>query len=165
MKAATALKEWFTLAELLPHAGQALPGSLSGLAEHAERAGWNADGRRCRMRWGKGGGREYLFSLLPAEVHARIILAQAPPPPGSWPDGRGAPDGRANALWTAFERAAPGARLKAHDRLAALDAVRRWPARGRPARGRPAPPGRPRSSTSPPISGSRPPPSGAGPAW
>lgn len=118
----TALQEWFTLAELLPHVGQSLPASMAGLAEHARKAGWSDDLRRCRLRPGKGGGREYHYGLLPGDVLARLILAQAPPPP----DSREI-EGRANALWTAFERAAPGSRLQAEQRLSAILAVREMP--------------------------------------
>lgn len=110
------LQEWFALSEILPHVGRALPGSISALTAHAEREGWNRDARRCQMRWGKGGGRTYHFTVLPAEVHARLILAQAPTPPAE-------AKAHSSAIWAAFERASNGARLKASERLSALDAV------------------------------------------
>ena len=113
------LQEWFTLAELVPHVGTALPGSLSKLTEHAEKAGWRADKRRCQMRWGKGGGYAYHYSLFPAEVQAKLTFCQLPPLPAEV----AATTGPSNALWTAFERAEKNARLKANERLSAITAV------------------------------------------
>lgn len=109
--------DWLTLAEILPHAGAELPATMSGLADHVARDGWRTDPRRCQMRWGRGGGHEYHFTLLPAAVQARLGLASAPA--AAIPEA----EGRSSALWAAFERLSPGAKAKAQDRLAAVDAV------------------------------------------
>lgn len=109
-----------TLAEILPHVGTSLPASLSALAEHAAREGWDRDPVRCRRRWGRGGGREYHVTLLPAEVQARIGLASGHDAPGGE-----APEGRSMALWTAFERLSAGGKAKARERLVAVQAVER----------------------------------------
>lgn len=115
---AAALPEWFTLDEILPHAGQALPASRRGLAEHAGREGWDRDQRRSQMRWGKGGGRQYHYTLLPAEVQAKLLAASAPAAPV-------APEvtARSNALWTAFERASETAKRKGNERLSIVEGV------------------------------------------
>lgn len=115
------LQEWFTVAEIAPHVGVALPDSLRGLTYHAEREGWTDDMRRCRLRPGKGGGREFHLSLLPADVRARIAAATCPPAieiPRGLP-----PDSRSNALWSAFERAPENAKRKANERLSVLEGV------------------------------------------
>jgi putative transposase len=67
------MSQFFTLSEILPFVGEALPASMSKLAELA--ADWRSDPRRARMRWGKGGGYEYHVSLLPASVQASLGLS------------------------------------------------------------------------------------------
>lgn len=108
-------REWLTLAEILPHGGAELPNSERGLADHAERAGWREDLRRCRLRGGLGGGREYHVTLLPSAVQARLGLASAPSVPPA--------EGRSNAAWAVFERLPHSARRKARERLGAIQAV------------------------------------------
>ena len=68
------MSQFFTLAEILPYGGEALPASMSKLAEYA--LDWRGDPRRARMRWGKGGGWEYHVSLLPLSVQAAIAACE-----------------------------------------------------------------------------------------
>lgn len=112
---AAAPREWFTPAELLEIGSPALPQAMSGLAAYIARAGWQSDERRCRIRFGRGGGYEYHFSLFPAEVQAVIVAAALPVvDPAS---------GRSSAAWAAFERLPAKAKDEARRRLAAIDKV------------------------------------------
>lgn len=116
-------QEWFTLSEIAPQAGEALPSSLVGLRDHADKEGWTADAKRCRMRWGKGGGHEYHVSLLPTEVRVRLTLAQEgrlePQKPLISPSAN---PGSA-LLWQSFDRLPQGLKDKALSRLACIQAV------------------------------------------
>ena len=108
-------REWFTPAELLELASPALPDTIRGLNLLIERQSWRADERRCRVRFGRGGGYEYHYSLFPAEVQASVLAAAAPSaePPAS----------RSSAAWAAFERLPEKAKAEAARRLAAVDKV------------------------------------------
>jgi hypothetical protein len=109
-------REWLTADDILPHAGQSLPGTMSGLQDFIRRSGWRNDARRSRPRFGRGGGFEYHVSLLPPDVRARISLADAAALSK-------APPAASSALWAEFERLPKGAREKAEARLKAVNAV------------------------------------------
>jgi len=105
--------DWLTISEIADLGAASLPSSPSKLAELIERQGWRNDERLCRIRFGRGGGREYHISLLPPDARAKA-LAQAAPV---------AVDSRSNALWAAFERLSDAQKEKAQQRLSAVEAV------------------------------------------
>jgi len=115
--APTAPREWFTPAELIALGSPALPDTIRGLNLLIERQNWRADERRCRIRFGQGGGREYHYSLFPAEVQMAVLAAALPSvePPAS----------RSSAAWAAYERLPEKAKAEAARRLAAVDKAER----------------------------------------
>lgn len=108
------MREWVTIAEVLPLAGPSLPASMSKLQELAA-ATWRADPRRFRIRQGRGGGVEYHVSLLPADVRARLAAVEMA--------GNTAPESRSSLLWAGFERLPQATKDKAGARLRAVQAV------------------------------------------
>jgi len=105
--------DWLTISEIADLGAASLPSSPSKLAELVEREGWRNDERLCRIRFGRGGGREFHVSLLPPDARARA-LAQAAPE---------VVNARSNALWAAFERLSDAQKEKAQQRLSAVEAV------------------------------------------
>ena len=68
-------QEWWTAAELAALALPEIPTTESGVIRHGVREAW-----RCRAREGRGGGREYHVSALPAGARAELArraLAEA----------------------------------------------------------------------------------------
>ena len=112
---------WFTLDEILPHCGEALPNSMAGLSDFAVRHGWRKDAARARIRFGRGGGYEYHYTLLPLAVQASLGIGLGDTPD----DDEAAIEPRANALWQAFERASDKEKQRARERLDAVTAVLR----------------------------------------
>lgn len=114
------MRDWFTAIEILPFAGEALPGSLAGLTEHAVRDGWRRDAKRSRVRFGQGGGYEYHVSLLPAEVRARLAAYDEAMPASVLETGAPAV---LSPLWAAFEGLSNKSQVAARQRHAAVTAV------------------------------------------
>jgi hypothetical protein len=113
-------REWFTADELLPVAAPWLPASAAGLAQHIRDAGWQADGSRARVRFGRGGGYEYHVSLLPMPVRAALLR-------GDEDAVRAAAEAPSNAVrsgrWAAFDALPERAKARATERLIAVQAV------------------------------------------
>lgn len=111
----SAVREWFTAAELLALGSPALPSAMSSLAEMIERQSWRSDERRARVRFGQGGGWEYHYSLFPAEVQVAILATAVPTTE--------APASRSSAIWAEFERLPDKTKAEAERRLAAVGKV------------------------------------------
>lgn len=76
------MRQWWTLAELAEQQLPGLPATRQGLAKLAARDGWLAmrrvDGSPlARLRPGRGGGREFHVSLLPAIAQANLLGVDA----------------------------------------------------------------------------------------
>jgi transposase InsO family protein len=65
MAGGTAMREWFTAAELADEALPGLPNTKRGVQVLAEREGWADSLSYARERTGRGGGLEYHIALLP----------------------------------------------------------------------------------------------------
>ena len=65
-------QEWWTPREAADARLPGLPTTQQGFSVMAETEGWNADPARCRKRGGRGGGREYHYTLFPAEARAEL---------------------------------------------------------------------------------------------
>lgn len=111
----SAVREWFTAAELLALGSPALPDTIRGINLLVERQSWRSDERRARVRFGQGGGWEYHYSLFPAEVQVAILATAVPTTE--------APASRSSSLWADFERLGEKAKAEAGRRLAAIDKV------------------------------------------
>jgi putative transposase len=111
------MREWFTAAEILQVGSVALPTDMRALNRLIERNGWRIDERRARPRTGRGGGTEYHISLLPAEVQARLVVAQT----AETPNARAL--SRSSALWARFEALPEKAKAKARRCLAIVERV------------------------------------------
>jgi len=108
------MKQWFSPGEIAACAGGTLPGSVRGINRHAQRQGWRA-GETARKAEGRGGGREYHFSLLPDDVQARLTLAHGPDSPPAKP--------AAEALWDGYNRLSNRQKDTCKARLKTLDRV------------------------------------------
>jgi putative transposase len=108
------MREFFTAAEILAVGAAALPRDLRALNRLIDRERWHDDAVRVRAReQGRGGGAEYHLSLLPAEVQAKLIAAEAPV--------QAALDARSTTLWQRFERLPEKTKAVARARLAAVE--------------------------------------------
>lgn len=101
------------------------------IAARLERDGYNADDREWsednpngvwRKRAGKGGGRQYNISILPLEAQTAWALQNQAAAPE--PTREQAQDTMSvSEIWSWFERQPDKVKVKAKDRLSALDAV------------------------------------------
>jgi putative transposase len=113
-------REWFTAAEILPAARHPLPDTMSALTAFIVQQDWQRDGRRARVRFGRGGGYEYHLSLLPSATRA-ALLAVDETAISEAVDAAAKPV--RSVLWDGFERLPDSAKARAAQRLAAVQAV------------------------------------------
>jgi hypothetical protein len=109
-------RHWLTAAEIAEAALPDLPRTKRRVNALAERLGWQTAPGLSRRRKGRGGGREYHWSLLPARARARLVEDSMDRPTKPSKPGR-------SEAWAAFEALPQAARQKAQDRLEALQAV------------------------------------------
>ena len=115
-----AAREWFSPAELEALALPGMPATRRGIAELAERQGWqrpDREGTHWRRRQGRGGGVEFHLACLPMPARAKLAWderqAAAPAEPLAPEEG----------LWEWFARQPQTKKAKARARLTALDTV------------------------------------------
>ncbi|MCA1972082.1 MAG: Mu transposase C-terminal domain-containing protein [Caenispirillum sp.] len=109
-------REWYTAAELAALALPGLPASERGMRMRADRDGW-----LYRERQGRGGGREFHVSGLPAVAKTKLVLAQAPKKTTA-PQAAKADLSRSE-LWRWFEALPERKKAVAQQRLTALQSV------------------------------------------
>lgn len=111
-------KEWYSVTDLVGVPG--LPSTPSGVIRRAKIDGWES-----RARAGRGGGREYRLSSLPAETRASLLLRErreARTTTATAPVTASALAPSAE-LWSQWERQPQPYREEAERRLQALHAV------------------------------------------
>lgn len=107
-------ERWFTAAELAGRTG--LPNTHSAVVRSAKRNGWLS-----RQRTGRGGGREYALSSLPAITQAALIISEKPTIERSRKAGFSAE--RIASIWQRYERVGQALQNVATQRLKALHAI------------------------------------------
>lgn len=125
--ASLAAREWFSLAELEAMALPGMPATRRGIAELAERQGWDhadREGTHWRVRAGRGGGVEFHLACLPMAAQARLAFAEHQA--ASVPQPLAPEEG----LWAWFDRQPAAKKAKAEARLKALQCVETLVANG-----------------------------------
>ena len=117
-RAATAVQEWFSAAELADLALPGIPSTKAGVLKMAAREGWEAAaepvrGALTRKRKGRGGGLEYHVSLLPDVARTRLAASGL----------KAAERLDRDAVWARWERLPPALKAEAERRLAAIQQV------------------------------------------
>jgi putative transposase len=126
----TAECSWHSALELAGLAG--LPATHSAVVRVAKRENWQFRQRRA----GRGGGREYSFSSLPAPAQAALLLRQQPAntstPARTSGERVRVSEAHIQSAWERYERVPQHFKDEAHRRLRALQSVEQLVAEGRP---------------------------------
>ncbi len=115
------LREWYSACELVGLPG--MPATKSGVIRRATRESW-----KYRNRAGRGGGREYHITSLPAATRAHLALSQQPAAPVAPLPGAPAPEPRPttfdkSAAWRRYESVPQTMKDEAQRRVEILSAV------------------------------------------
>lgn len=73
-------QEWWTAAEIADATLPDLPGTKRNVNAFAARVGWDRAPGLSRARAGRGGGREYHWTLLPSRAQQHLLTKAAQPP-------------------------------------------------------------------------------------
>jgi hypothetical protein len=106
---------WYSAADLAGLPG--LPGTDRNIRARADREGWQS-----RMRNGRGGGKEYAFTSLPAATQAALLLRERPAQISTRPSPAPS-DAQLRSAWQRYEQAKQPMKDVAALRLKALDTV------------------------------------------
>jgi len=117
-RAAVAVQEWFSAAELAAAGLPGVPTSKPGVLKMVRRDGWmgasdDVRGPLARKRKGRGGGVEFHVSLLPQTAQARLLAAGAEQPERL----------DRESMWLRWERLPEGLKAEARDRLEVIERV------------------------------------------
>lgn len=108
-------QEWWTPAEISEAKLPDMPQSKFGVNKLAARLGWAATAGKSRKRKGRGGGREYHWTLFPTRAQSWLIKQGESPATDLRPE-------RSEA-WNAFDSLPDKAKAEAQRRLTAIDQV------------------------------------------
>ncbi|CAK0740406.1 transposase [Azospirillaceae bacterium] len=138
------MKEWWTPREAAAAGLPGLPGTKAGVQALADRQAWDADPTRCRDRMGRGGGREYHYTLFPEPARLELAARAAAEEARRWAAARLPVPVAAGAKLPAVMPARPAPALtevgqaRAGAKLAVLAAAHRFVAARRGELGRTA---------------------------
>ncbi|HAW49191.1 MAG TPA: transposase [Roseovarius sp.] len=110
-------REWWTAAEIAAAGLPDIPGTKRGVTKLAQRMSWSEQTGKSRRRNGRGGGREFHWSLFPVRAQS-WLLAQAAKVDAP-PDERPARE----EAWSAFEKLPEKPKAEAASRLASIQKV------------------------------------------
>jgi hypothetical protein len=116
-RAAGAVQEWFSAAELAAMALPGMPSTKPGILKRVRAEGWMgaADpvrGKLARKRHGRGGGVEFHVSLLPEPARVKLMAAASP---AARPD--------AEAVWQRWDQLPTGYKDEARRRLEVVERI------------------------------------------
>lgn len=114
---------WWSAAEIAEARLPDLPATARAVQLLAKRAGWDAAPGKQRRRSGRGGGREYHFSLFPSRARLALIQQAQAAPEAPAPRPR-------EAVWAAFDALKAPAKAKAEARLKAVAQIEAFESAG-----------------------------------
>ena len=110
-------RDWWTAAEIAAAGLPDMPATKRGVTKLAQRLGWAAQAGKSRRRAGRGGGREYHWSLFPVRAQSWLLAQadQAKAPRDARPTREDA--------WAAYEALPAKPKAEAEARLASIQKV------------------------------------------
>ncbi|MCB5198569.1 Mu transposase C-terminal domain-containing protein [Loktanella sp. TSTF-M6] len=112
-------QEWWTAAEIAAAGLPDMPGTKRRINAMAQRLGWDRAPQLVRRRAGRGGGREYHWTLFPARAQQKLLTKSsdaAPLPAASDKPSR-------DEAWAWFEGLPAKAKATAEERLKVIQSV------------------------------------------